>query len=331
MYLLPLLFVAFVDGQEVCSNLAPLYNLFECDVYCTIATINTKYECSESYLTKFVKDKCYFQNAYYEIGQHLPDKYPNMAGNRMCSYQCTNISTDGPFFRPVASSCTATTTPGTYPTCMYELLVHQPSIASHHAPVFISSQSCPLFWLNLDADYIQSDDCSNKPGDIKKKMSQIKLTLAIIKPHIIKNPPSLLAIRNLILTSNFKVVRSKRYLFTNEVAQQFYKEHKGKFFYKRLVSFMTSGESDLYVLGRNNAIQEWRTLMGPTKVFRAQFEEPNSIRGQFGLSDTRNATHGSEFDTLNWYKIEAPYFESGAVVFNSIDFIHKPCNSATLI
>lgn len=35
--------------------------------------------------------------------------------------------------------------------------------------------------------------------------------------------------------------------------------------------------------------------MGPTKVYRAQFEAPDTIRGEFGLSDTRNATHGSGF------------------------------------
>lgn len=33
--------------------------------------------------------------------------------------------------------------------------------------------------------------------------------------------------------------------------------------------------------------------MGPTKVFKAQYSDPDTIRGQFGLSDTRNATHGS--------------------------------------
>lgn len=33
--------------------------------------------------------------------------------------------------------------------------------------------------------------------------------------------------------------------------------------------------------------------MGPTKVYRAQFEAPDTIRGKYGLSDTRNATHGS--------------------------------------
>lgn len=33
--------------------------------------------------------------------------------------------------------------------------------------------------------------------------------------------------------------------------------------------------------------------MGPTKVYRSQFEAPETIRGKYGLSDTRNATHGS--------------------------------------
>ena len=42
--------------------------------------------------------------------------------------------------------------------------------------------------------------------------------------------------------------------------------------------------------------QEWRTLMGPTKVFRSRFTDPETIRGQVGLTDTRNSTHGSDSD-----------------------------------
>nr|CAH7761486.1 unnamed protein product [Callosobruchus chinensis] len=57
---------------------------------------------------------------------------------------------------------------------------------------------------------------------------------------------------------------------------------------------MTSGPCELMILTKENAIQEWRQLMGPTKVFKAQFDAPDSLRGQFGLSDTRNATHGSD-------------------------------------
>lgn len=48
-----------------------------------------------------------------------------------------------------------------------------------------------------------------------------------------------------------------------------------------------------YILAREDAIRHWRELMGPTKVFRARYTSPASIRAQFGLTDTRNTTHGS--------------------------------------
>ncbi|KYB26165.1 hypothetical protein TcasGA2_TC034003 [Tribolium castaneum] len=124
-------------------------------------------------------------------------------------------------------------------------------------------------------------------------MNRLELTFAILKPHVIKQPLAVEKIRNIILTSNFKVVKSKRHTIQLHEAESFYHEHKTKFFYKRLVTFMTSGPSDFYILAREDAIKTWRQLMGPTKVFKTQFEAPDSIRGQFGLSDTRNATHGS--------------------------------------
>lgn len=54
-----------------------------------------------------------------------------------------------------------------------------------------------------------------------------------------------------------------------------------------------SGPMRAYILAREDAIHHWRELMGPTKVFRARYTSPASIRGQFGLTDTRNTTHGS--------------------------------------
>ncbi|VEN64492.1 unnamed protein product [Callosobruchus maculatus] len=125
-------------------------------------------------------------------------------------------------------------------------------------------------------------------------MSGAQQTLAILKPHVVKNPFSLSRIKNIILNANFKIVHLKRKTIDLREAEAFYGEHKGKFFYNRLVTFMTSGPCELMILTKENAIQEWRQLMGPTKVFRAQFEAPDSLRGQFGLSDTRNATHGSD-------------------------------------
>lgn len=79
---------------------------------------------------------------------------------------------------------------------------------------------------------------------------------------------------------------------------------------------MFSGPLQALILARHNAIAEWRELMGPTKVFKTIYSHPDSIRGQFGLSDTRNACHGSdtpesvereiniifpEFNIQNWY------------------------------
>lgn len=63
-----------------------------------------------------------------------------------------------------------------------------------------------------------------------------------------------------------------------------HKDHKSQF----------SGPTDVMVLERENAIQHWRDLLGPTKVFKAIYSHPESIRGLFGLTDTRNACHGSD-------------------------------------
>ena len=57
--------------------------------------------------------------------------------------------------------------------------------------------------------------------------------------------------------------------------------------------FVHSGPIRAYILARKDAIQLWRTLMGPTRVFQARHVAPDSIRGSFGLTDTRNTTHGS--------------------------------------
>lgn len=70
-------------------------------------------------------------------------------------------------------------------------------------------------------------------------MKKLELTFAIIKPHIIKNLLAFEGIRSIILESHFKVVKSKIKPITQEEAERFYEEHKHKFFYNRLVTFMT--------------------------------------------------------------------------------------------
>ena len=61
---------------------------------------------------------------------------------------------------------------------------------------------------------------------------------------------------------------------TQARAEEFYGEHKGKDFFPRLVSFMTSGPIWALVLAKPGAILGWRALMGPTNVFKAREEQP---------------------------------------------------------
>ncbi|XP_036049047.1 nucleoside diphosphate kinase 6 isoform X2 [Onychomys torridus] len=102
------------------------------------------------------------------------------------------------------------------------------------------------------------------------------------------------AVHQQILSNKFLIVRMRELQWRREDCRRFYREHEGRFFYQRLVEFMASGPIRAYILAHKDAIQLWRTLMGPTRVFRARHMAPDSIRGSLGLTDTRNTTHGSE-------------------------------------
>ncbi|XP_051511399.1 nucleoside diphosphate kinase 6-like isoform X2 [Myxocyprinus asiaticus] len=98
-----------------------------------------------------------------------------------------------------------------------------------------------------------------------------------------------------------------------------------------------SGPMRAYILARDDAITHWRGMMGPTKVFRARFTSPNTLRGQYGLTDTRNTTHGSdstesakreiafffpEFAADDWMEREEQRFRFGLVEYNEQSKIH---------
>ena len=165
----------------------------------------------------------------------------------------------------------------------------------------------------------------------------LQLTLAILKPDVTAHPHVVHKIKEAILERGFYIVRSKRLHLTRGRAGEFYKEHEGKFFHNRLVTFMSSGPISTHILARENAISEWRKLMGPTKVFKTIHEDPGSLRGQFGLTDTRNSTHGSdsdetarreigfffpEFNIDDWYKHDEIQFAKGDVVYDPKHEIH---------
>uniref|UniRef100_T1JFH3 Nucleoside diphosphate kinase-like domain-containing protein n=1 Tax=Strigamia maritima TaxID=126957 RepID=T1JFH3_STRMM len=101
---------------------------------------------------------------------------------------------------------------------------------------------------------------------------RLQLTLAIIKPDISIYPFRLRFVRHLLLKNDFLIVRSRKmHLDVNE-AEMFYQIHKDKFFYNRLVTYMSSGICYAHILAREDAIGAWRRLMGPTKVSRLKMK-----------------------------------------------------------
>nr|XP_005310883.1 nucleoside diphosphate kinase 6 isoform X1 [Chrysemys picta bellii] len=130
-------------------------------------------------------------------------------------------------------------------------------------------------------------------GAVLRSARPLQLTLAMLKPDAVAHPLVLEAVHETILNNKFLIVRTKELMWRREDSQRFYQEHSGRFFYQRLVEFMASGPMRAYILAHEDAVARWRSLMGPTKVYRARNTAPDSIRGAYGLTDTRNTTHGS--------------------------------------
>ncbi|XP_040016712.1 nucleoside diphosphate kinase 6 [Gasterosteus aculeatus] len=165
----------------------------------------------------------------------------------------------------------------------------------------------------------------------------LQLTLAVIKPDAVAHPVMSQALHQRILDNKFLIVKCRDLAWRRRDSERFYAEHSERFFYQRLVEFMSSGPMRAYVLARVDAIRQWRELMGPTKVFRARYTSPDSIRAQFGLTDTRNTAHGADsvesaqreirfffpdFCAGEWMEKEEPSFRSGRIRYNPQKKIH---------
>ncbi|OCT89324.1 nucleoside diphosphate kinase 6 [Xenopus laevis] len=166
----------------------------------------------------------------------------------------------------------------------------------------------------------------------------LQLTLALIKPEAVAHPVISEAVHQKILENNFLILRRKELHWRSTDSQRFYCEHTGRFFYQRLVEFMSSGPMQAYILAHEDAIQLWRNVMGPTKVFRARIVAPGTVRGDLGLTDTRNTTHGSdsvesahreitfffpEFNTSNWYEKQEPRYRTEPVYYDEERLEHR--------
>jgi nucleoside-diphosphate kinase len=127
-------------------------------------------------------------------------------------------------------------------------------------------------------------------------------TFAIIKPDAVAKgfTGQILAA---IEENGFTIVGMKKTRLSTLQAQAFYGVHKERPFYNDLVKFMTEAPVVVLVLEKENAIAEWRKLMGATNPEKA---EPGTIRKRFAENIERNASHGS--DAPETAAVEIPFF-----------------------
>lgn len=103
----------------------------------------------------------------------------------------------------------------------------------------------------------------------------------------------------------FRIVAMKLLKLSRETAGKFYEVHKERPFYGELVDYMSSGPIVAAVLSKDNAVSDYRTLIGATDPSKA---EEGTIRRMFAKSIAANAVHGSDSDENA--NIEANFFFS---------------------
>ena len=118
----------------------------------------------------------------------------------------------------------------------------------------------------------------------------IERTLVMIKPDGVQR--GLVGeVLGRIERKGFRILALELRMMTKELAAKHYDEHVGKDFYEPLVEFMMSGPLVAAVVEGDDAIAEWRAMMGPTNPADAS---PGTIRGDFATNTRANVTHGSD-------------------------------------
>ena len=134
-------------------------------------------------------------------------------------------------------------------------------------------------------------------------------TFTMIKPDAVENG-HIGAILEKITTSGFRIVALKQTQMTQADAQAFYAVHNERPFFGELVEFMTRGPIVAAILEKDNAVADFRTLIGATNPADAA---EGTIRALYATSMGENAVHGSDSDENA--AIEGAFHFSGREMF----------------
>jgi nucleoside-diphosphate kinase len=134
-------------------------------------------------------------------------------------------------------------------------------------------------------------------------------TFTMIKPDAVA-AGNIGAITKMIEEAGFRIVAMKMTRLSAERAGEFYAVHRERPFYKDLCAYMSSGHIVPMILEKENAVEDFRKLIGATDPQKA---EPGTIRNLFAKSIEANAIHGSDSDENA--QIEGAFFFSGMEKF----------------
>jgi nucleoside-diphosphate kinase len=115
-------------------------------------------------------------------------------------------------------------------------------------------------------------------------------TLAILKPDCLEKNIQGKVIQQ-IIDAGFKIIGMRLVHLTSVSAQKFYEVHKERPFYNDLVMYMTSGPVIPIALEKDNAVSDFRKLIGATDPAKA---EEGTVRKLYAESIERNIVHGSD-------------------------------------
>ena len=142
------------------------------------------------------------------------------------------------------------------------------------------------------------------------------ITFAMIKPYAVKNN-NIGPILHIINEAGFRIKALRMLHLHKADAENFYCMHKEKPFFNHLVEFMSSGPIVALILKKENAVEDFRKLIGNTNPENA---EEGTIRRRFGRSVEQNAIHGSDSDENAereanfFFSVRERFFESDAEI-----------------
>lgn len=134
-------------------------------------------------------------------------------------------------------------------------------------------------------------------------------TFTMIKPDAVENG-HIGAILEKINAAGFKIVAMKQTQMSRRDAETFYAVHKERPFFGDLVTYMTRGPIVAAILEKDNAVEDFRSLIGATNPAEAA---EGTIRKMFATSISENAVHGSDSDENA--EIEGAFHFSGREIF----------------